>query len=1132
MKNSAKAAFVVASSLFLAGSAFAELTSRSYVKDGLLLHWDGVENTGAGAPHDNSATVWTDLSGSGLDMRIPEDAVFADTGLVTTRAHGSDVANGRIPEKDQAIRKALQNAHYTTEVVFDMTEAVPTANGGAMLSLGNTGDTFIGPFYSVYENRLGFSGNKESSNGSVPQTYVNLIADDRTGLKTYTCWQDSTNTMVKVYSVPNAKSYSKKRSLASTKPDLSTAWKFKFNRGYTENCGINGTYYSVRIYGRSLSTDEMAVNTAVDRIRYCGASASDFTLPDGWKFETEGDETSLYRAVTISARNISGETGVGGTVSIDGGEPVASGTLWCEQGGTVSVTLKAEADEGCAFRGWSGVGDEVKYDAEITVSIDADVAAVFRKTDGSEPLDYTWVGAADGDWDVATNWADADGLAGVPAAGDLVTVPKGKSLTLATSSVALESVTVSGTLVLTNWTTCLSAQTVTVAEGGTLTCAAPATTMDEMSRVWVKCTDLTVAAGGSIDVTRKGYFGWPKTGGASGGGKTTNGWGPGAAPDSTTAVYCAPSHGGYGAMMVHGEYLRPNILPYDDPAAPSQPGSSGGSNPWGFGGDGGGVVRIEATGTVTVNGSILADGRNCSSYGGGGTESNHGQPGAGGSIWITCGTVAGSGVIRAAGGGGDNPRLMGGVPAMSAGGGCIAIDYDASVQTADAVAGMTISAAAGLYRTKAFSTTCFNADTNHWEADIGTLHFTDGKILDALLGSGLTGQIRGLNSYAVEGDLVFTNGHVRFAEEGVKVSVGGNLVLGGTGVARLEIGGLVATNRSAFADLYAGRTPGSLSVAGDLTLGGVSRLDIRAAATNGVDAFGAEVAVGGVMTIGEGCVVTATSDLSNLGAPHFTVGSLEVATGGVFTASCRGGRGGYYHYNYETKKIPGVGSGAGPGRGAEMAGASYGGQGGNSNARQPYGSAERPLLPGSGGLDYAQRALGGFGGGLVFVSATNGTITVDGEISADGSTGDLMSWVQGCFGYGGGGSGGAILLESRIFRLGETGCLLARGGDTKPVDTVGSGAGGGGRIAVWCGEPLTDGTPRGRISSADEPLTPENVKAKHAQSVGGFFFCQGTVSVDGGVSTGGYAGASHDGQPGSTFFAYVGEKTGVMLLIR
>lgn len=1108
--------------------SMAALSSKSYVHEGLLLHWDGIENTGTGLPHDNAATVWKDLSGNGLDMTIPQQASFTDTGLETLRAYGSDVVNGRIPEKDHAIRAALQAARFTTEIVCNMTNAYHKQTV-VMLILGNT-SCFIGA-YNNYENRIGFSPNGTGYlNGTAPTVFADVVDDDKTGLQQFICRQDGCSASVRLYSARRDHTYTSRKTFSKFDPDIATSWKLKFNRAYNQNCGLNGRYHTVRIYNRALSDDEAAVNQTIDRIRYFGDDPSRFTLPDGWKFETADGDLKLFRYLRIDAVDGASEA-AGGTVSVDGDGAAAESGCWCEQGEGITVSLKAVPDDGHVFCGWVGVDDAVKYDPEITVTIARPVKAVFRKADGSDTVARTWTGAADGDIRNADNWSDVYGLKGAPDTNDAVTVAASATLTLAEPAL-FDSVRVEGTLVLTNWTTYLNAKTVTVADDGVITCGAPAKTMDEMSRIWIKCTDLTVEAGGSVTASQKGYFGWPYSGD---GGKGTLGWGPGSARTASeisgenTSNWTAPSHGGYGARLFNSEKPFPTILPYDDPAAPELPGSSGGSNEYGHGGHGGGAVRIEATGTVTVDGSVLADGRNCSSHGGNcSTSSNHGQPGAGGSIFITCGSIAGSGVIRAAGGCGDNPKLYrmsngaNGVPALAAGGGMIAIHYDPAKQTGAAVAGMTVSAAAGLYKTTAYTTTCFNADFNHWEADIGTLHFTDGTLLDQLLGNGLTGQIRGLASYARGGDLVFTSGHVRFAEEGVAVSIGGDLSLGGTRTARLEIGGAVATNRSAFVDLWAGRTPCTLTVGGDLTLEGASRLDVRAAATDGNAPFGAVVTVSGAMTVGSHCVVNAIGDPVGLAVPKFAVGSLTVASNAVLTASGRGGRGGYAFYDHAAKRVNGPGTGVGPGRGEPNAGASHGGIGGSKGARPVYGDMKRPLLPGSGGCAGSQRVIGGAGGGLVYVSATNGSIVVDGEISADGTSGITKNTTVSPWGYGGGGSGGSILLEAKTFRLGETGVLSARGGDTEPYSTIRSGSGGGGRIAVWCGQPWSDDLPRPVLTGSETPLDDGESAAA--------FDWRGTCTVAAGEAVGQYAVPETTaqyvrsaGEDGTTWFGFVRE---------
>ena len=58
-----------AKQIFLGRSAKAAPTARSYVQDGLIAMWDGIENAGWGV-HDASATVWKDLTGNGLNLPL------------------------------------------------------------------------------------------------------------------------------------------------------------------------------------------------------------------------------------------------------------------------------------------------------------------------------------------------------------------------------------------------------------------------------------------------------------------------------------------------------------------------------------------------------------------------------------------------------------------------------------------------------------------------------------------------------------------------------------------------------------------------------------------------------------------------------------------------------------------------------------------------------------------------------------------------------------------------------------------------------------------------------------------------------------------------------------------------------
>ncbi|MDE3067932.1 MAG: carboxypeptidase regulatory-like domain-containing protein [Verrucomicrobiota bacterium] len=124
-------------------------------------------------------------------------------------------------------------------------------------------------------------------------------------------------------------------------------------------------------------------------------------------------------------------------------------------------------------------------------------------------------------------------------------------------------------------------------------------------------------------------------------------------------------HGGYGGNSASN---APGGMTYDSITFPSNPGSYGGYVSEYHGGAGGGVIHLDVSGVLRLDGTISADGANGSlppdisdyGYGIGG--------GSGGAIQLRVGAISGSGIISANGGVGKG--LGGG-----GGGGRIAVYY-------------------------------------------------------------------------------------------------------------------------------------------------------------------------------------------------------------------------------------------------------------------------------------------------------------------------------------------------------------------------------------------------------------------------------------------------------------------------
>jgi len=247
----------------------------------------------------------------------------------------------------------------------------------------------------------------------------------------------------------------------------------------------------------------------------------------------------------------------------------------------------------------------------------------------------TWLGGS-GNFTDAAKWSTG----AVPGAGSLVTIAGGDMETLtvtlpANAPTTVASLTVKGstggmaTLVANSPLTVVGdleiwdcgvvefncyndagaapnvvTNNVRVRSGGLLTHAGPADTEGAKVHLAV-CGNLTVDAGGAIDVSRRGY-------------KCQKG--PGRANGNGTSA----AHAGWGNGT--------DRSPYGSILHPVTWGSGGPSNGSPIGG---GAIHLIVTGTLTVEGSVLSEGGNGSPY----------YSGPGGSIWIECGTLTGSGLI-------------------------------------------------------------------------------------------------------------------------------------------------------------------------------------------------------------------------------------------------------------------------------------------------------------------------------------------------------------------------------------------------------------------------------------------------------------------------------------------------------
>lgn len=697
--------------------------------------------------------------------------------------------------------------------------------------------------------------------------------------------------------------------------------------------------------------------------------------------------------------------------------------VYLDQGGTATNTgtvnegyflqgtalqVQADADPSWSFGFWDGsLPATSRYDNPLIVS-SLDGNSAFRawfRPDSGDLSHNRWVPeSASDDWFAPFNWD----LLMVPVAGQIVTLPAGSTVRLSGPTPALADFTIETNAVLTfdGWNSPLEATNLTVA--GTVTHLPQAVLTTNASgqwvpehRIWFKGQDLTVTADGSVDADYMGYL---------------PGAGPGHAPaqpgngDDGTG-YGTGGGGGYGGngSASWSEQYGPAC---GEPNDPWQPGSGGGFRPDLYGINarpGGGAIRIEMSGGVTVDGTVTACGQNGAGTGG--------SSGSGGGIDVTCNTFHGAtgGCVRADGGKGYS---TGG----SGGGGRIALHYDTAAQATlpNPRPPVCFSAAAGLISDK---------DDTNVDPLLGTLYLPDTTLLCASPTGAVV--LAGHRFWNVR--LYADSLHGQWSPESFTIE---NCVVGFPEGFSLDVG----------EDLTLSGTEAPLT--------GTARAGLHLFAAPSNTLYGARLRVGRDFTIGSNTWFYPHSQ----GYSAAIVGTRVVRN---FTVAADGGidadREGYM---FDPANTNGPGAGA-----ARYAGGSYGGWGGitnhylssNSVARPPYGSEVMPLELGSPGgwRFYGNYTATGKGGGAIQVLC-GGRMTVNGLLTADGGSGGY---------YGGsGGSGGSILLSGS--RLRGSGTLQARGGFLSRGDGTPGNPGGGGRIAVWETVPLA--VAESRIATRNE----------------------------------------------------------------
>lgn len=342
------------------------LTSLSYVVPGLVALYDGIDNAGYGQ-HDGSTTTWADLSGNGNDGTCTNILVWSANGWsVSQNCKPVTVGNG-ISAVTGTGTFTIQFA-CTPQTDNKRQCFISQYDKDAAMGIGiehNSGSVTDGRIriYSRKYDKYVFSSS--TSGKLLANEWATTTVASSKDVTSIAFWKNGDNAGSGTISVTKSAHETACPTVIGGEPWVST-----------RDMAFRGTFNACRVYSRVLTDDEVKVNSAVDAIRFNGASASSYTLGGGYSFAAD---STLMIAMTATATT-------GGQVALKReGSFASTVSSAVNQDGTEIVGFVAQSEDGYIFQGWTGDVAAIVEGTILTPEIGVvethpvTLTAVFRK---------------------------------------------------------------------------------------------------------------------------------------------------------------------------------------------------------------------------------------------------------------------------------------------------------------------------------------------------------------------------------------------------------------------------------------------------------------------------------------------------------------------------------------------------------------------------------------------------------------------------------------------------------------------------------------------------------------------------------------------------------------------------------
>lgn len=228
--------------------------SGGYMQNGLMLQYDGINNTGNG--HSDNTSTWFDLSGNGNHGELREFDNTSNSGWKNNCLKFDGVNDGIwLGNKLSELFKSSNTIEFVVNTAEDRARDVLIGNYSASNSVN-------------YEKSSGSLSNKARvyfNTGAFDQMSTNNVFVANTS-QTFSYAMNKDNGTIELY-VNGSKVHTYTSNVIKNyNANFNSAWIGRDSR--TNNTPLNGTISAVRIYNRTLSAEEINSNHLEDKARF------------------------------------------------------------------------------------------------------------------------------------------------------------------------------------------------------------------------------------------------------------------------------------------------------------------------------------------------------------------------------------------------------------------------------------------------------------------------------------------------------------------------------------------------------------------------------------------------------------------------------------------------------------------------------------------------------------------------------------------------------------------------------------------------------------------------------------------------------------------------------------------------